>query len=583
MTNPPQTLFNSIERLILMAFALLAFILGVWGYAQYFSQQGMAATVSDLIYGAVGLFLVEFGPDNGKPIPWVLDFARWLAPATLSYAAIKALWVLMHQRMQAWRIKSLRNHAVVFGIHDQSVITVESLCKAGITTVVLGTQPGPALGRLQQCGAYVVIGEPTDPLHFASINIHRARYMLASTSTDAQNIELTYRAYQANLNKTQEPLLHCAVAIQNVDVANALNDQPVFRQDYPHFSAHVIHYPQLAARQLLLLHGPDSLVPKILRETRAPRILCIGAHSLMDEIVVRFASIGFYGSPNSLQITWLGPEVTQRWQQLVQQRSALPDIVDVNTLDTPLDCIHQNVTGVLAEFKPDIIYICTTRPDLTLLWARALAISDLTVPAVFIEFSSDYWLTQLTQEFSPHRHFNFVNPLHVSCSYEHIFNTQQDRLAKAIHDHYVASALAKGGNSASNSSLVPWAQLPESLKHANRNQADHTLIKARLLTGGTIVQGEKLLPLLTPEAIETLAQIEHARWVAEKRLSGWRYTTGPKDSVKRLSPVLVPWHQLPEEEKQKDRDAVQNLPSLLSLWGYYQGRNKVCMAFSDTP
>ena len=36
-------------------------------------------------------------------------------------------------------------------------------------------------------------------------------------------------------------------------------------------------------------------------------------------------------------------------------------------------------------------------------------------------------------------------------------------------------------------------------------------------------------------------------------------------------PLLVPWDELPESEREKDRDAFRNLPQMLGLVGYELG------------
>ena len=43
----------------------------------------------------------------------------------------------------------------------------------------------------------------------------------------------------------------------------------------------------------------------------------------------------------------------------------------------------------------------------------------------------------------------------------------------------------------------------------------------------------------TPEEVERLAEMEHERWLAERRALGW--TPGPRDPQKKTNPNLVPW------------------------------------------
>ena len=97
------------------------------------------------------------------------------------------------------------------------------------------------------------------------------------------------------------------------------------------------------------------------------------------------------------------------------------------------------------------------------------------------------------------------------------------------------------------SALVAWEDLPESLRQANRAQADHIPVKQRALA---ISRSEQM--------IESLAEAEHRRWMAEKIVAGWRHAE-QRDNARKLHPSLKPYSQLSEPEKQKDRNVVQSV------------------------
>jgi hypothetical protein len=66
--------------------------------------------------------------------------------------------------------------------------------------------------------------------------------------------------------------------------------------------------------------------------------------------------------------------------------------------------------------------------------------------------------------------------------------------------------------------------------------------------------------------IEMLAQVAHARWVASKALSGWRYGA-VRDNRKLLHPDMIAYNDLDEPGKQKDRDEVAALSRFAALSG----------------
>ena len=65
---------------------------------------------------------------------------------------------------------------------------------------------------------------------------------------------------------------------------------------------------------------------------------------------------------------------------------------------------------------------------------------------------------------------------------------------------------------------------------------------------------------LSEGEVERLARHEHDRWVAERTGQGWRL--GDRDDDAKRHPDLIPWERLSEESKNKDREAVRNLPTI---------------------
>jgi hypothetical protein len=140
-----------------------------------------------------------------------------------------------------------------------------------------------------------------------------------------------------------------------------------------------------------------------------------------------------------------------------------------------------------------------------------------------------------------------------------------ETIARAIHDDYVLIQKTAGVTEEKNPSIKPWDRLDETLKVSNRNQAVH--IREKLLSIGCDIVGltDWEQPLFTFEAgeLEVLSEIEHRRFVEERRRQGWKQ--GPvKDSVKKITPYLVPYADLEESIKELDRNAIRALPAALA-------------------
>lgn len=79
--------------------------------------------------------------------------------------------------------------------------------------------------------------------------------------------------------------------------------------------------------------------------------------------------------------------------------------------------------------------------------------------------------------------------------------------------------------------------------------------------------GKTELPKELLELTEQIAEQVHENWAAGRIAEGWTYGE-VRDDVKKTTPCLVPYDELPENEKEYDRvTALQTLKLIVSM-GY---------------
>jgi len=120
-----------------------------------------------------------------------------------------------------------------------------------------------------------------------------------------------------------------------------------------------------------------------------------------------------------------------------------------------------------------------------------------------------------------------------------------------------------------HSALLPWKDLPEDEKEQNRSavrdipqklgRIGYVMIPARSNEPAEFPKGD--------EDLELLSRMEHERWMNVKLKAGWIFAPETNKPKKQHS-ALVPWEDLPEAEKEKDRDLVRAIPQLLTEIGY---------------
>ena len=66
---------------------------------------------------------------------------------------------------------------------------------------------------------------------------------------------------------------------------------------------------------------------------------------------------------------------------------------------------------------------------------------------------------------------------------------------------------------------------------------------------------------------EYLAENAHDIWAAQRLADGWQYGSQRDDALK-LHPCLIPYADLPDSEKQYDRNAAMETVKAILLLGY---------------
>ena len=151
----------------------------------------------------------------------------------------------------------------------------------------------------------------------------------------------------------------------------------------------------------------------------------------------------------------------------------------------------------------------------------------------------------------------------------------REQMAKIVQVNFVKLATSQGRQAALDEAVRNWDELVnEDYKESNRQQVDHMEIKLRAVGRAMVDAGDppEEAPFTDTE-IELLAEMEHARWMAERVLAGWTHAPAPKNEAKRTNPNMVAWDELPalQNIKEYDLDAVKSIPQLVEVV-----KKKVC-------
>jgi hypothetical protein len=151
-----------------------------------------------------------------------------------------------------------------------------------------------------------------------------------------------------------------------------------------------------------------------------------------------------------------------------------------------------------------------------------------------------------------------------------------DKLAILFHKNFCTQLEKQGyvygkvtdDDAKRHSSLIDFYELPEDEQEQNRDTVRH--IHSKLAASGYIMVPARSNepPFEFPGTfLDELAIMEHERWMRMKFTQGWQGAP-VTDKDNKAHADLVPWEELSESAKDKDKAFVKAIPGILAKAGY---------------
>lgn len=548
-------------------------VMGFNGFAKHFASEGQSKSIADMVYLTVQLFTLESGAVDG-PTPASLQLARFLGPMVSAYAVVNAMIGLFTVQLHRIWIRVRGNHVVVCGLGRKGGRLVEHLCDAGHRVVVIEPdEQNPQLAHCRELGCYVVQGRANDLWNLREAHIRGAKLLLAVAGDDGVNIETAVRAHDLIEQSSRRQPLRCITHISDPNLQNVFRRHEVYTDESDPFELELFNAFETAARVMLREAGAGDVAAAT--AGRENHLLIIGLGQLGRAILLRVLKDWEIEHPADcrLHVSVVDTAAQQRRAAFEQRYPGLLDVAEVEFLHVD---IHDPEIARGRFFDatdgrppPQAVFVCLDDDSQALyaaLTVRGMVAADTPIVVRMSEeagLATVLGVTNLQDGCIPG--VKAVGLLDIACSLELVLGGTREILAQAIHQGYVCDQLAGGNAQRDNPALAPWHRLPEALKQSNRAQADHIRVKLKLIGCELAPQPGYPLRLLefTDDEVERLAEVEHNRWMVERRAAGWIYGA-EKDVEQKVHPLLVAWNQLPEAAKGYNRDAVRRIPKVLA-------------------
>jgi len=565
---------------------VVAIALGYLGFSKYFSAIGETRSSWDTFYRTLQLFSLESGFISGS-VGWELQLARFLVPAVAAYTATQALAIIFQEQLQLFRMLLLKDHIVICGLGRKGLLLSGGFREREEQVVVIEQdEDNGLLGQCREQGAIILIGNAADPVLLRKARVNKAKYVISVCGNDGVNAEVAVHARELVLDRKGKAL-SCLIHISDFQLCNLLREREIRLGKLDAFRLELFNIFESGTRILLDDYPPFSKTGE--DYSSRTHLVVVGMGHMGESLVVNAARKWWDRDRKSgerLCITLIDGEAGKKKECLYLRYPQLERVCEL----VPVEVDIQVPEFERAEFLFDdqkrcdvtMVYVCLDDDSNALRAALMIhqQVRALEIPIV-IRMTQDAGLATLLRG-EKDKPEGFAN-LHTfglfdhTCTPDLISGCTYEILARAIHEDYVRNERAKGYTPETNPSAVPWGELEETYKKSNRRAAEHIRVKLDAIGCDIVITTDWDTPRFefTPEEVELLGQMEHERWVEEKLSDGWRYSL-TKDLEKKTIPYLVPWDELSEADKDKDRNQVRNLPAFLAKARFeiYRARKK---------
>jgi len=559
----------------IVALAVAASALGFVGHRKVAAARREAWTWTDCAYSTLRLFFLKARTVEG--LSWELDAARWLAPAVAAYTLWAGLGVVFRKQLDRLRLRLGRGHVVVCGLGGMGRQLVTDLLAGGDRVVAIEADgANDAVRQAEELGAIVLVGRATDPALLHQAGVERASAVAVLCGDDGTNVEV---AVQVDELVRAAPGPHpapvrCCVHVVDLGLCGLFRQHRIFTESGDALEARIVNLYELSARLLFDTHPLDQGAIVARDDPRQVHLVVMGFGQMGESVVLQAARIGHFANGRRLRLTVVDRDAEARRRRLLRRYPQFERVCDIAFVRG--DCDEPETARAVAGWAGESeavtsVAVCFDDDARSLSCALSL-LSELgeARAAIYVRMGEDAGLAKLVEASSSAvawagqvHAFGMIGRV---CTRAVLLGEALDRLARAIHERYVAQRRAAGA-SADDPAVASWDRLPEHLRESNRQQADHIAVKLRALgcTSAPPETGREPVEAFTDGEVELLARMEHARWNAGRLLAGW--TPGPRDPDRKTTPFLVPYDQLPGDIQAYDREAVRQIPALLALIG----------------
>jgi hypothetical protein len=562
-----QTIGKNHRNLTLLgAAAIVVFAAGTFGFQRHYAElAGPGRTpFGESLYAALRLFSIDFDGDRDRMKPWILEAARWLAPLVFATGLFQLLLEVFRERYELIKIRRAKGHYILCGDSAMIDVLARDLLENGQTVVLVREDPERfEVAELQRNGAMHLSVNPESAGILLIAGLERAKGLVVAMREDRTNVAVAMSALRHCLGNgiSLEALIH----VDDTQFRDLLQRNEILIGDAS-VRVGVFSQCQIIAR-LFWEETPFELIPKENQLAESVHLVLPSFRNIGAALALQAARLGHYSNLEPITLHLLSTDSGAEVAGLLHRYPALDKCcrISEHRLDSEWEFANRAIHLVKALGTTSSVSIFTSFESpadgmqQAILFAESLP--SLYHPRVVLHGDYEVEIQKLRHQF-PHVQFDLLPGADVALGMDTVIGGELDRQARMIHEEWLAMEkenMEKDPKRPQKPAFRDWGALTENQKDGNRSQAEHIAIKIRAagLCRDTAKQ-EWARITLDSALVETLAEMEHNRWCADKWLNGWTYSESRNDEAKQHN-NLTSYDALSEREKDYDRDTVTKL------------------------
>jgi len=565
-----RRIWGEVRWMVIGFFWLLSLFLGFWGFSIFGIENGFRLSFTDRMYRTVQLISMNSGAVEGK-INWILDVARFLLPALTAFTAFQVVIDLFREQTLWIRLWGLNNHIIVCGLGRKGSYIVDDLLRKDQLVVVIENNIDPVTAnKYRQKGAIIVEGDARDAETLKKSRILKSSHLICLLGDDRENVKIALTAYQVTLDRLDKKLI-CIIHLNSHNFLELIKRSVMSIQSDDLFVLETFNVYERIAIKLLKDFSKSSIVSK----TTNDNMLIIGLGRLGQSILT---NVGFQCYQHQMadhpKITVFDIHADKIVSNLLEKYPQLASSTIISPLQIDVSSNSQfkkQLTGNNNLSDIQQIFVCLGDPILSVQVTLSLReLPELANTPIHVRLAktsglADLLETPIAGQFN-HKNLYAFDLYEETCSANLVLKGVHELLAIKLRENYLDSL---GAENYDAKKYVQWEEVSAIEKEANRQQANriYYLLKTCDYGINPLQNWDAVNFFFTEDEVEEMARLEHKLWCQWKLNEGWHYGETKSERLK-THPDLLSWEKLTESEREKNREFIRRIPSLLVENGF---------------